>query len=196
MRVLRTIDQETGLHYNWHRYYDPKLGRYLRADPISLKGGINPYRYVDDQPVNITDYSGLKCTIKRNVPYFPEREENNTTKDDWSLVDANWYGFAVDESGQERRRLVCDWRRTITDTHSLYRKTCFVTLKECDGKCGEKEITISDKKCGPEKLIYTVTNVTAEEKSTDALLAKKRGPGRDRAIYQCKAHSLAGPPPK
>ena len=31
-------DQETGLHYNYHRYYDPKLGRYLRADPIGLLG--------------------------------------------------------------------------------------------------------------------------------------------------------------
>jgi RHS repeat-associated protein len=29
-------DSETGLHYNYHRYYDPKLGRYLRADPYSL----------------------------------------------------------------------------------------------------------------------------------------------------------------
>jgi len=29
-------DAETGLHYNWHRYYDPSLGRYITADPIGL----------------------------------------------------------------------------------------------------------------------------------------------------------------
>jgi RHS repeat-associated protein len=29
-------DQETGLHYNWHRYYDPTIGRYLRADPYNI----------------------------------------------------------------------------------------------------------------------------------------------------------------
>jgi RHS repeat-associated protein len=52
-------DQETGLHYNYHRYYDPKLGRYLRADPIGLAGGINPYVYVQNNSVNWTDPKGL-----------------------------------------------------------------------------------------------------------------------------------------
>jgi RHS repeat-associated protein len=52
-------DQETGLHYNYHRYYDPKIGRYLIADPIGLAGGINPYAYVQNNPVNLIDPQGL-----------------------------------------------------------------------------------------------------------------------------------------
>ena len=52
-------DAETGLHYNYHRYYDPKTGRYLTPDPIGLVGGINPYLYSEDNPINLTDSNGL-----------------------------------------------------------------------------------------------------------------------------------------
>jgi len=51
-------DAETGLHYNWHRYYDPKTGRYLTPDPIGLAGGINPYVYVENDPINKIDLTG------------------------------------------------------------------------------------------------------------------------------------------
>ncbi len=56
-------DAETVLHYNWNRYYDPKTGRYITADPIGLDGGINPFVYVGDNPINKIDPSGLaSCT--------------------------------------------------------------------------------------------------------------------------------------
>jgi RHS repeat-associated protein len=53
-------DAETGLHYNYHRYYDPRTGRYLRPDPIGLEGGINPFVYAWNSPNNSVDPDGLK----------------------------------------------------------------------------------------------------------------------------------------
>jgi RHS repeat-associated protein len=51
-------DEESGLHYNRFRYYDPEAGRYVSPDPIGLLGGLNPYRYTVN-PVNWIDPLGL-----------------------------------------------------------------------------------------------------------------------------------------
>jgi RHS repeat-associated protein len=51
-------DEETGLHYNYRRYYDPETGQYITSDPIGLKGGFNLYAYVGGDPLNLTDATG------------------------------------------------------------------------------------------------------------------------------------------
>ena len=38
-------DRETGLHYNFSRYYEPEVGRFVNQDPIGLLGGENLYQF-------------------------------------------------------------------------------------------------------------------------------------------------------
>jgi len=53
------FDEETGLHYNYYRHYDPTTGRYIESDPIGLIAGLNTFAYVDGDPVLTTDPFGL-----------------------------------------------------------------------------------------------------------------------------------------
>ncbi|MCU7864314.1 MAG: DUF2235 domain-containing protein [Candidatus Thiodiazotropha sp. (ex Lucinoma borealis)] len=52
-------DRETGRYYNYLRTYHPETGRYLTADPIGLKAGLNRYAYVSADPLHGIDPLGL-----------------------------------------------------------------------------------------------------------------------------------------
>ena len=79
------VDIETGLAYNWFRYYDPSIENYISQDPVGLVGN-NPtfYGYVKD--VNSwADVFGLSCkkiVIGEGMP----RVKAHAKK-----IDAKWY---------------------------------------------------------------------------------------------------------
>ena len=52
-------DEESGLHYNRFRYYDPEIGRFVSQDPIGLFGGMNSYEYALN-PILRIDPLGLR----------------------------------------------------------------------------------------------------------------------------------------
>uniref|UniRef100_UPI0030DABF15 RHS repeat-associated core domain-containing protein n=1 Tax=Pseudomonas lurida TaxID=244566 RepID=UPI0030DABF15 len=84
------FDQESGLHYNRHRYYNPDVGRYLTPDPVKLAGGINAYQYVPN-PTGWIDPLGLNAHCppkgtkrpecgKSTEPSAPEVSRNGAFK--------------------------------------------------------------------------------------------------------------------
>ncbi len=57
------FDEESGLHYNRFRYYDPSSNRYLSVDPVGISGGWNVYQYTPN-PINWVDPFGLSSLFR------------------------------------------------------------------------------------------------------------------------------------
>jgi RHS repeat-associated protein len=66
------IDSETnGLYYFRARHYSPTWGRFLQADPIGYGGGNHLYAYVNNDPLNQMDPTGLDTwSLGLNVNAF------------------------------------------------------------------------------------------------------------------------------
>jgi RHS repeat-associated protein len=59
----REFDQETGLRFYRLRYFDPGVGRFISEDPIGFDGGVNFYRYVQNNVTDLIDPFGLSSLV-------------------------------------------------------------------------------------------------------------------------------------
>ncbi|CAA9324851.1 MAG: hypothetical protein AVDCRST_MAG68-2024 [uncultured Gemmatimonadetes bacterium] len=57
--MAREYEEHSGLYQVRARWYDAQQGRFVSEDPIGLAGGINPYRYAGNDPINKIDPSGM-----------------------------------------------------------------------------------------------------------------------------------------
>ncbi len=80
IRLLgQQYDEESGLYYNRHRYYDPLQGRYITQDPIGLKGGWNFYQYPLNPVINV-DPQGLV-----DINLYPESDLIHSVADEINI---------------------------------------------------------------------------------------------------------------
>ncbi|WP_413112311.1 RHS repeat-associated core domain-containing protein [Thaumasiovibrio sp. DFM-14] len=63
-------DEESGLHYNLTRYYDPVAGRFIQPDPIGVMGGVNVYQYAPN-PIQWVDPLGMSCQRENSTNIGP-----------------------------------------------------------------------------------------------------------------------------
>ena len=122
-------DSETGLHYNYFRYYNPQTGRYITPDPIGLQGGINLWPYAQGNPLKFIDPYG-KVAIADDiaaaalaagvyawaVAYVHSPEGQKLIKD--IAQGLEWLGEQL-RPDSEAVPDVCEFGRRVSDTFFL-----------------------------------------------------------------------------
>jgi len=86
---------EAGLHYNWHRHYDPTIGRYTQTDPLGFVDGPNIYTYAKLAPLENVDRNGHQSDTpwpdRRYTPRPPgifdewNKNADKSVKDIWNF---------------------------------------------------------------------------------------------------------------
>ena len=101
----REWDKETGLYYYRARYYDPMEGRFISKDPIEFGGGINQYAYVENNPMNWTDPSGLLMSSNPSSLdhiFHPNHIHGNWCGPNWTGGQEEEYSKTKDVGGHYR----------------------------------------------------------------------------------------------
>jgi RHS repeat-associated protein len=123
-------DQETGLHYNWNRYYDPKTGRYFAPDPVGLQGGINLFGYATNNPIRFVDTSGeivlppgigisiQKCyEIARKIRREGSRKYPWTPDDRYNHMRHCWASCTLAQEGGNACSFIAGWYQELSGVY-------------------------------------------------------------------------------
>ncbi|MES2262212.1 MAG: RHS repeat-associated core domain-containing protein [Pseudomonadota bacterium] len=99
------FDDETGLHYNRFRHYDPQIGRFISEDPIGLEGGNNFFQYASNPMVWIdplglaskcipcrVDPCGIAAHGKQPSPRPTGFESHHGIQNEWAIANIGQTG--------------------------------------------------------------------------------------------------------
>ncbi|EPV2478830.1 RHS repeat-associated core domain-containing protein [Enterobacter ludwigii] len=105
-------DNESGLHYNLFRYYEPEVGRFITQDPIGLRGGFNLYQYAPN-PLGWVDPLGLyRGEGERGLGKYHVFHEHTLDSSEYTLTDKEHFSRA-NESVYKRLQVDPDFKREL-----------------------------------------------------------------------------------
>ncbi len=137
-------DEETGLHYNFHRYYDTGAGRYTRQDPIGIEGDLKKY-LIEMYKVENTMTEVNILTQQGMLNHLRKIEIENSYIHDQGSV--NLYGYvsnnpviSYDETGEYSINQKKNIKNALNCIYGFYK--CLKDLKtlqeESKRKCEEE----------------------------------------------------------
>jgi RHS repeat-associated protein len=154
--TAREFDSNTGLQYDRARYYDPATGPWLSEDPLGFDAGdANLYRYVGNEPTDVTDPSGLAAP-----PPGPERIRGNRFGD-WTIsqvgINAPLFGLATgddaDNWGSLAKITFTPAPGAVTADTVGFIQIVRITMVKVDDPAQKKDMTHR----GPEKTKHRIT---------------------------------------
>lgn len=116
------LDDETGLHYNRYRYYDPDTARYLSQDPIGLAGGDNFYQYATNPTIWLDPLGLAKYVVigegQTSVEAYAAAMRKKRPCDEFRTIGKEWSGL-MRQSGATKFDLGSkEWERRALDANA------------------------------------------------------------------------------
>jgi RHS repeat-associated protein len=145
---------EDGLSYNWHRNYDPTLGRYSQADPLGFVDGPGIYNYVNSSPAMKVDPRGLdNPSMGPYGPYWtsgvmicsrPAQILGGLADHNWILTPNKSVGMGADPRFRPGERYDLPFTPVQQDDHSKDQPTQCTTMNNVDPVCVDKKLRVGE----------------------------------------------------
>ncbi|HEC76484.1 MAG TPA: hypothetical protein ENI33_04410, partial [Thermoplasmatales archaeon] len=126
----REWDTEAGLYYYRNRYYDAEIGRFITQDPMGLKGGINLYAYVNNNPINFIDPFGLETKSTRALEEKIKELEQEIKSAEEALEEVNEEIEELEEDIEKLAELIDALGKEIEKQRGEYPEKAAKTLKK------------------------------------------------------------------